>query len=130
MRGVEVGAAATVCVDGHGASRTASAAHHQRLLENVFRASSLVAPTTHDGVDLFYQLLSAHRSVPPRESAYLIPEVTDRFLSGERIGRPPVRTFRLVHGLAERDVRKLGTALMWGGVHNRNCDRGSKPFGG
>jgi hypothetical protein len=70
-----------------GASRTASAAHHQRLLENVFRASSLVAPTTHDGVDLFYQLLSAHRSVPPREPAYLIPEVTDRFLSGERIGR-------------------------------------------
>jgi len=45
----------------------------------------VVAPTTHDGVDLFYQLLGAHRSVAPREPANLFPEVTDRFLPRKRI---------------------------------------------
>ena len=63
---------------------------HQPAIELVEELSDVsplvvVAPTTHDGVDLFYQLLSAHRSVPPREPAYLIPEVTDRFLPGKRI---------------------------------------------
>ena len=63
---------------------------HQPAVELVEELSDVsplvvVAPTTHDGVDLFYQLLSAHRSVPPREPAYLIPEVTDRFLPGKRI---------------------------------------------
>src|SRR5262249_35695700 len=45
----------------------------------------VVAATSHDRVDLFYQLLSAHRSVAPREPAYLILEVTDRFFPGKRI---------------------------------------------
>src|SRR6266511_5572557 len=63
---------------------------HQPAVELVEELSDVsplvvVAPTTHDGVDLFYQLLSADRSVPPREPAYLIPEVTDRFLPGKRI---------------------------------------------
>ena len=57
------------------------------LVEELSDVSPLVvvAPTTHDGVDLFYQLLGAHRSVAPREPANLIPEVTDRFLPRKRI---------------------------------------------
>src|SRR5258705_13045102 len=57
-----------------------------KLVEELSDVSPLVvvAPTTHDGVDLFYQLLSAHRSVPPREPAYLIPEVMDRSFAGAR----------------------------------------------
>jgi len=57
------------------------------LVEELSDVSPLVvvAPTTHDGVDLFYQLLGAHRSVAPREPANLFPEVTDRFLPRKRI---------------------------------------------
>src|SRR5258708_24559378 len=63
---------------------------HQPAVELVEELSDVsplvvVAPTTHDGADLFYQFLGAHRRVAPREPAYLIPEVTDRFLPGKRI---------------------------------------------
>ena len=46
------------------------------LVEDLSDVSPLVvvAPTTHEGVDLFYQLLSVHRSVAPREPANLILE--------------------------------------------------------
>src|SRR5262249_47433301 len=65
---------------------------HQPAVESVEELSDMgplvvVAPTTHNGVRLFYQLLSAHRSVAPRQPANLILEGADRFLPGVRIQR-------------------------------------------
>jgi len=76
---------------------------HQPAVELVEELSDVsplvvVAPTTHDGVDLFYQLLSAHRSVPPREPAYLIPEVTDRFPGGNAYSAPGRARVRILLG--------------------------------
>src|SRR6516165_1817039 len=70
---------------------------HQPAVESVEELSDVgplvvVAPTTHNGVRLFYQLLSAHRSVAPREPANLILEVADRFLPGIRIQRSRLGT--------------------------------------
>src|SRR6266511_3401082 len=63
---------------------------HQPAVESVEELSDVgplvvMAPTTHNGVRLFYQLLSGHRSVAPREPANLILEVADRFLPRVRI---------------------------------------------
>src|ERR1700730_9903909 len=50
------------------------------------------APTTHDGIDLLYQLLSGHRCATSREPTNLLLEVVDRFLSGIGIERSPSGT--------------------------------------
>ena len=65
----------------------------------------VVAPTTHDGIDLLYQLLSGHRCATSREPTNLLLEVVDRFLSGIGIERSPSGTrldlaCRQVHGPA------------------------------
>src|SRR5262245_28786108 len=49
----------------------------------------VVAPASHDRIDLLYQLASAHRSLALRELPDLVFEVTDRLLSG--IGIEPSR---------------------------------------
>src|SRR6266568_481216 len=70
---------------------------HQPAVESVEELSDVgplvvMAPTTHNGVRLFYQLLSGHRSVAPREPANLILEVADRFLPRVRIQRSRLGT--------------------------------------
>src|SRR6516165_3506426 len=65
---------------------------HQPSVEPVEELSDVgqlvvVAPTTHDGIDLLYQLLSAHGCVTPCEPTNLLLEVVDRFLSGISIKR-------------------------------------------
>ena len=65
----------------------------------------VVAPTTHDGIDLLYQLLSGHRCATACEPTNLLLEVVDRFLSGIGIERSPSGTrldlaCRQVHGPA------------------------------
>src|SRR6516165_8301196 len=65
----------------------------------------VVAPATHDGIDLLYQLSSGHRCATSREPTNLLLEVVDRFLSGIGIERSPSGTrldlaCRQVHGPA------------------------------
>src|SRR6516162_3628539 len=65
----------------------------------------VVAPSTHDGIDLLYQLSSGHRCATSREPTNLLLEVVDRFLSGIGIERSPSGTrldlaCRQVHGPA------------------------------
>ena len=60
---------------------------HQPPIEPVKELSDVsplvvVAPATHDGVDLLYQLLSVDRSLAPRESSNLVFEAVNRFLPG------------------------------------------------
>jgi hypothetical protein len=61
---------------------------------------------------LFYQLLSAHRSLAPREPANLILEAADRFLPGKerqgtRTDRPPGK----LPGSAGRARDKIGAVV-------------------
>src|SRR5271157_3987198 len=63
---------------------------HQPLVEPVKDPPDVgplivVAPTSHDRIELLYQLLSANRSFAPREPSNLIFEAADRFLPGIRI---------------------------------------------
>src|SRR6516162_2866485 len=65
----------------------------------------VVAPTTHDGIDLLYQVSSGHRCATACEPTNLLLEVVDRFLSGIGIERSPPGTrldlaCRQVHGPA------------------------------
>src|SRR5215831_8225573 len=83
---------------------------HQPSVEPVEELSDLgplvvVAPTTHDGIDLLYQLSSGHRCATSCEPTNLLLEVVDRFLSGIGIERSPSGTrldlaCRQVHGPA------------------------------
>src|SRR6516162_8654288 len=86
---------------------------HQPSVEPVEELSDVgqlvvVAPTTHDGIDLLYQLLSAHGCVTPCEPTNLLLEVVDRFLSGISIKRSPSGT-RL--DLACRQVHRPASSL-------------------
>src|SRR6516225_8898594 len=83
---------------------------HQPSVEPVEELSDLgplvvEAPTTHDGIDLLYQLPSGHRWATSCEPTNLLLEVVDRFLSGIGIERSPPGTrldlaCRQVHGPA------------------------------
>src|ERR1700757_70878 len=65
---------------------------HQPSVEPVEELSDLgplvvVAPTTHDGIDLLYQLPSGHRCATSCEPTNLLLEVVDRFSLGIGIER-------------------------------------------
>src|ERR1700757_3487845 len=86
---------------------------HQPSIEPVEELSDVgplvvVAPTTHDGIDLLYQLLSAHGCVTSCQPTNLLLEVVDRFLSGISIKRSPSGT-RL--DLACRQVHRPASLL-------------------
>src|ERR1700732_746093 len=58
-------------------------APHQPTVEPVEELSDVsplvvVAPATHDGIDLFYQFRGAYRSLPSRQPPNLIHEASDR----------------------------------------------------
>src|SRR3954447_15522885 len=86
---------------------------HQPLVEPVKEPSDVgpfvvVAPPSHDGIELLDQLRGTHRSLASRQLADLVLEAGDRFLPGIRVQRSLVGT---TLDLARRQAHPLAPAL-------------------